>query len=84
MVLGADTWICSHRHPHRFAGPYHHGTDAGGSGDMNEAEDSGDFGLSGGDVCSIPPVIGGGLMIDVPAYLGLSHSSAAELPDNCG
>ncbi|MBN1460901.1 MAG: cyclase family protein [Armatimonadetes bacterium] len=46
------------------------GKDSCWFGNMNEAEDSGDFGLMGGDVCSIPPVITRGVMIDVPAYHG--------------
>ena len=53
------------------------GEDARWFGDMNEAEDSGDFGLIRGDVCAIPPIVTRGVMIDVPAHLGrtpLPHS----------
>jgi kynurenine formamidase len=49
------------------------GDDCGWFGGLNEADDSGDFGLSGGDVCSIPPVIARGVMVDVPAYLGCAR-----------
>jgi kynurenine formamidase len=60
------------------------GEDARWFGGMNEAEDSGDFGLIGGDVCAIPPIITRGVMIDVPAHLGrtpLPRSYAITLSD---
>ena len=46
------------------------GDDAGWFGGRNEAEDSGDFGLLGGDVCAIPPIVTRGVMVDVATHLG--------------
>jgi kynurenine formamidase len=60
------------------------GEDSGWYNGLNEAEDSGDFGLAGGDVCSIPPVLARGVMIDVPAHLGrtpLPHSYPITVAD---
>lgn len=48
-----------------------HGEDAHWFGGMNEAEDSGDFGLLRGDARAIPPLLTRGVMLDVPGYKGV-------------
>jgi kynurenine formamidase len=47
------------------------GDDAHWYGGMNEAEDSGDFGLLRGDACAIPPLLTRGVMLDVASYKGV-------------